>query len=148
MAHSPDKSFRVVALGWHKSNKKWSQNTADRLLASMNRHIFPVIGHQPVTSLKAQHFTALLKGIEGNGLLEMASRTRQHLCNIMRFAVQQGLVENNPAEHLDGVTVAPVRHHHPALPLERLPELLNRIENYQQGHHGRHADVASVYSFK
>jgi hypothetical protein len=32
--------FKTVALAWHKSNKKWSQNTADRLLASMNNHIF------------------------------------------------------------------------------------------------------------
>lgn len=132
-SHSPEKSFKAVALGWHKSNKTWSENHASRLLASMSNHIFPVIGNQSVTTLKAQHFTALLKGIEDKGLLEVASRTRQHLCNIMRFAVQQGLVENNPAMHLDGVTAAPVRHHYPALPLERLPELLSRVENYQQG---------------
>ncbi|WP_330985466.1 MULTISPECIES: tyrosine-type recombinase/integrase [Enterobacterales] len=132
-SHAPEKSFKAVALGWHKSNKTWSENHASRLLASMSNHIFPVIGSQSVTTLKAQHFTALLKGIEDKGLLEVASRTRQHLCNIMRFAVQQGLVDNNPAMHLDGVTAAPVRHHHPALPLERLPELLGRVENYQQG---------------
>lgn len=133
VSHSPEKSFKAVALGWHKSNKTWSENHASRLLASMSNHIFPVIGSQSVTTLKAQHFTALLRGIEDKGLLEVASRTRQHLCNIMRFAVQQGLVENNPAMHLDGVTAAPVRHHYPALPLERLPELLSRVENYQQG---------------
>ncbi|WP_419894879.1 hypothetical protein, partial [Pseudomonas aeruginosa] len=31
----------------------------------------------------------LLKGIEEKGLLEVASRTRQHLSNIMRHAVHQ-----------------------------------------------------------
>lgn len=132
-ACTPEKLFKTVALAWHKSNKKWSQNTADRLLASLNRHIFPVIGHLSVSELKPRHFIDLLKGIEGKGLLEVASRTRQHLSNIMRYAVHQGLIDNNTAASLDGVTTPPVRHHYPALPLERLPELIERIEGYHQG---------------
>lgn len=132
-ACTPEKLFKTVALEWHKSNKKWSQNTADRLLASLNRHIFPVIGHLPVTELKPRHFIDLLKGIEAKGLLEVASRTRQHLSNIMRHAVHQGLIDSNPAANLDGVTAPPVRRHYPALPLERLPELIERIEAYHQG---------------
>ncbi|SWX47977.1 integrase [Klebsiella pneumoniae] len=132
-ARSPEKVFKTVALAWHKSNKKWSQNTADRLLASMNRHIFPVIGHLSVTELKPRHFIDLLKSIEEKSLLEVASRTRQHLCNIMRHAVHQGFIDSNPAANLDGVTAPPVKRHYPALPLERLPELLGRIDGYQQG---------------
>ena len=60
-------------------------------------------------------------------------RTRQHLCNIMRHAVHQGFIDSNPAANLDGVTAPPVKRHYPALPLERLPELLGRIDGYQQG---------------
>ncbi|MCV5388916.1 integrase, partial [Escherichia coli] len=41
--------------------------------------------------------------------------------------------ENNPAQHLEGVTAPPVKNHYPALPLERLPELFERIGDYQQG---------------
>lgn len=51
----------------------------------------------------------------------------------MRYAVHQGLIENNPAANLDGVTAPPVKNHYPALPLERLPELLTRINCYQKG---------------
>lgn len=133
IACSPDKCFKAVALAWHKSNKKWSADYAARLLASMNNHIFPATGHLPVTLLKTQHFTALLRNIEEKGFLEVASRSRQQLCNIMRYAVQQGLIENNPAMNLEGVTSAPVKNHYPALPLEQLPELLRRIDGYQQG---------------
>ncbi|HCA9524853.1 TPA: tyrosine-type recombinase/integrase [Klebsiella variicola subsp. variicola] len=131
--YTPEKVFKIVALAWHKSNKKWSQNTADRLLARLNNHVFPVIGHLSVLELKPRHFIDLLKGIEEKGLLEVASRTRQHLSNIMRHAVHQGLIDSNPAANLDGVTAPPVRRHYPALPLERLPELLERIEAYHQG---------------
>lgn len=132
-SRTPEKVFKNVALAWHKSNRKWSQNTADRLLASMNNHIFPVIGNLPVSELKPRHFIDLLKRIEEKGLLEVASRTRQHLSNIMRHAVHQGLIDTNPAANLGGVTTPPVRRHYPALPLERLPELLERIGAYHQG---------------
>jgi len=47
--------------------------------------------------------------------------------------VQQGLVENNPAMNLKGVTAPPVKHHYSALPLEHLPELHTLIDSYQQG---------------
>lgn len=60
---TPEKLFKTVALAWHKSNKKWSQNTADRLLASLNNHIFPVIGHLSFSELKPRHFIDLLKSI-------------------------------------------------------------------------------------
>lgn len=129
----PETVFKNVALAWHKSNRNWSQNTADRLLASLNNHVFPVIGHMSVSELKPRHFIDLLKGIEGKGLLEVASRTRQYLNNIMRHAVHQGLIDTNPAVNLEGVTTPPVRRHYPALPLERLPEMLERIESYHQG---------------
>lgn len=132
-ARSPEKTFKHVALSWHKSNRTWSENHASRLLASMNNHIFPVIGHLPVAELKPRHFIDLLKGIEQKGLLEVAARTRQHMYNIMRHAVHQGMIESNPASNLEGIIAAPVKRHYPTLPLERLPELLNRIDGYHQG---------------
>ncbi|HFI3608362.1 TPA: tyrosine-type recombinase/integrase [Escherichia coli] len=132
-ACSPEKCFKAVALAWHKTNKKWSADYAARILASMENHIFPAVGHLPVAKLKTQDFTALLRVIEDKGFLEVASRTRQQLSNIMRYAVWQGLTESNPAQHLEGVVSSPVKNHYPALPLERLSELLGRIGDYQQG---------------
>ena len=147
-SRTPEKVFKNVALAWHKSNRKWSQNTADRLLASLNNHIFPGIGNLPVSELKPRHFIDLLKGIEEKGLLEVASRTRQHLSNIMRHAVHQELIDTNPAANLGGVTTPPVRRHYPALPLERLPELLERIGAYHQGRElTRHAVLLMLHVF-
>ena len=147
-SRTPEKVFKNVALAWHKSNRKWSQNTADRLLASLNNHIFPVIGNLPVSELKPRHFIDLLKGIEEKGLLEVASRTRQHLSNIMRHAVHQELIDTNPAANLGGVTTPPVRRHYPAMPLERLPELLERIGAYHQGRElTRHAVLLMLHVF-
>lgn len=51
----------------------------------------------------------------------------------MQHAVHQGMIESNPASNLEGIIAAPVKRHYPALPLERLPELLSRIDGYHQG---------------
>ena len=50
----------------------------------------------------------------------------------MRHAVHQELNRYEPAANLGGVTTPPVRRHYPAPPLERLPELLERIGAYHQ----------------
>ncbi|MBS0847055.1 integrase arm-type DNA-binding domain-containing protein [Citrobacter sp. JGM124] len=132
-ARSPEKCLKAVALDWHNKNKTWSQNHKMRLLVSMHNHIFPAIGHMLVSELKARHFIDLLKAIENRGALEVASRTRQHLCSIMRHAVHQDLIEHNPVESLKGITTPPPKRHHPALCLSALPLLQTRIEQYQQG---------------
>lgn len=49
-SRSPEKSFRDVALDWHKSNRTWSENHAARLLASMNNHLFRLSGTSPSRS--------------------------------------------------------------------------------------------------
>lgn len=51
-----------------------------------------------------------------------------------RDGIRKLLAQNiNPAQHLEGVVASPVKNHYPALPLERLPELLDHIGDYQQG---------------
>nr|WP_085842334.1 integrase arm-type DNA-binding domain-containing protein [Klebsiella pneumoniae] len=139
---------KMLALNINPVQQRAAERTADRLLASLNNHIFPVIGNLPVSELKPRHFIDLLKGIEEKGLLEVASRTRQHLSNIMRHAVHQELIDTNPAANLGGVTTPPVRRHYPALPLERLPELLERIGAYHQGRElTRHAVLLMLHVF-
>ncbi|WP_420843500.1 phage integrase central domain-containing protein [Lonsdalea britannica] len=87
-------------------------NRRTRPLACLSNYVFPAIGNHPITELKTRHFTALLKGTEKNGLLEIASRARQHLCNIMRYAVQQGWVGNNPELDLVSVTASSVKRYY------------------------------------
>jgi integrase len=51
----------------------------------------------------------------------------------MRYAVQNGLIESNPALDLSGAIIPPHEKHRPALSLKRLPEFLQRLDIY----HGR-----------
>lgn len=46
------------------------------------------------------------------------------------MAVQHGIIDINPANDLQGATATRKTAHRPALPLERLPELLTRMDAY------------------
>ena len=78
--------------------------------------------------LKAKAAKRALKAAEQRDTLELASRLRQYTTGVMRYAVQHGYIETNPASDLVGATATRKAQHRPALPLERLPELLQRIE--------------------
>lgn len=48
----------------------------------------------------------------------------------MRFAVQNGLIDYNPAQEIAGEVATAKRQHRTALELNRIPELLHRIDHY------------------
>ena len=69
-----------------------------------------------------------IKAIEKSGPLEVASRLQQRMTAIMRYAVQNGLTDYNPAQEMAGNVATAKRQHRPALELSRTPELLHRID--------------------
>jgi integrase len=48
----------------------------------------------------------------------------------MRYAVQSGLIDYNPAQEMAGAVASGNRQHRPALELKRIPELLQKIDGY------------------
>jgi integrase len=48
----------------------------------------------------------------------------------MRYAVQSGLLDYNPAQEMFGAVASSNRQHRPALELKRTRELLQRIDSY------------------
>jgi integrase len=48
----------------------------------------------------------------------------------MRYAVQSGLIDYNPAQEMAGAVASGNRKHRPALELKRIPELLQKIDGY------------------
>ncbi|SUF18332.1 integrase [Salmonella enterica] len=67
---------------------------------------------------------------EKKGNLETAARIQQRTTAVMRYAVQESLIASNPANDLTGAIAPPPKNHYPALPLEKMPELLERLEGY------------------
>lgn len=93
--------------------------------------MFPVIGKRYLSDLKTRDLLVPLKKAEASGHYELASRLQQRIMTVMRYAVHNALIEQNPANDLAGAVVSAKSVHRPALSLERLPELMNRLELYK-----------------
>ena len=125
------RTFRHTAMAWHTSSLKlWSEAHAGKILTCLKRYVFPVIGAMDIAEIETRHLAQLVKAIDDKGVHDVAGRVRQHLTKIMRHAVQQGVIKYNPAYDLEGVVTPLVTRHHPALPLNRLPELLEKMDDY------------------
>ncbi|ELO76538.1 TPA: tyrosine-type recombinase/integrase [Salmonella enterica subsp. enterica serovar Enteritidis] len=126
------RTFKFIATAWHASCLKlWSEGHAEKILTCLKRYVFPDIGAMDIAKIETRHLAQLVKAIDDKGVHDVAGRVKQHLTKIMRYAVQQGVIKYNPAYDLDGVVTPTATQHHPALPLKRLPELLEKIDGYK-----------------
>ncbi|HBU6641683.1 TPA: tyrosine-type recombinase/integrase [Klebsiella aerogenes] len=124
------RTFEQLAIEWHATNKKWSEEHSRRVLKSLMDNLFPAIGKRNIAELKTRDLLAPIKAVELSGRLEVASRLQQRTTAIMRYAVQSGLLDYNPAQEMAGAVASSNRQHRPALQLKRIPELLKRIDSY------------------
>ncbi|EAA7390821.1 integrase arm-type DNA-binding domain-containing protein [Salmonella enterica] len=123
-------TFEVVARDWHASNQKWSASHSARVLKRLEDNLFAAIGKRNIADLKTRDLLVPIKAVESSGRLEVAARLQQRTTAIMRFAVQSGLIDYNPAQDIAGAVATAKRQHRAALELNRIPELLHRIDHY------------------
>jgi len=123
-------TFESVARDWHASNQKWSESHSGRVLKSLEDNLFDAIGKRNIAELKTRDLLIPIKAVEVSGRLEVAARLQQRTTAIMRFAVQSGLIDYNPAQELAGAIATAKRQHRASLDFDRIPELLHRIDSY------------------
>ncbi|GAA5107527.1 integrase arm-type DNA-binding domain-containing protein [Orbus sasakiae] len=124
-------TFEVIAKKWCKSQLKWSEPHRHRVFRTLELNLFPIIGAKEISQLTTKSLLIPIRNVEGQGKTELASRLQQRIHSIMRYAVQQGLIDYNPAQDLMGCVMKQKVVHRPALELEQIPTLLQRIDNYK-----------------
>ncbi|ELE9456948.1 integrase arm-type DNA-binding domain-containing protein [Salmonella enterica] len=124
-------TFETVTRQWHRSNKKWSESHSEKVLKSMETHVFPLIGSRDITSLKTPDLLLPVRAAETKEIFEIAARLQQRITAVMRYAAQSGIISYNPAMDMAGALTTVKRQHRPALPLNRISELLVRLDGYK-----------------
>ncbi|HFK3992036.1 TPA: tyrosine-type recombinase/integrase [Citrobacter freundii] len=132
-AASENRTFEHIATKWHTSSLKlWSTGHANKILTCLKRYAFSDdVAEMDIAKIETRHLTQLLQSIDDKGFHDTAGRMRQYLTKIMRYAVQKGFIQYNPAFDLDGVVTPAVTRHLPALSLHCLHKLLENIDNYR-----------------
>jgi integrase len=124
-------TFEDIAHKWLTGNNRWSEPHATKIRRSLELHVFPLIGRLPIAGLKTADLLVPLRTAEKKGNIETAARIQQRTTAIMRYAVQEGLIESNPANDLAGAIAPAQKNHYPALLLEKLPDMQKRFDNYK-----------------
>lgn len=134
------RSFSIVAKAWFSTKTKWSEDYGDAVWKRLETYVFPAIGDKDVAELDTGDLLVPVKKVEALGYLEVAMRIQQYITAILRHAVQQKLIRHNPAYDMEGAVQKPQTEHRPALELEEIPQLLNKIAEYK----GRRLTILAI----
>jgi len=94
---------------------------------SLELHVFPNLGKVPIHKITATKTIETLKPIAAKGSLETIKRLCQRLNEIMVYAVNTGLIKNNPLTGISKAFKKPAKQHLPTLKPEELPYLLHTL---------------------
>ncbi|EJX0633462.1 integrase arm-type DNA-binding domain-containing protein [Salmonella enterica] len=140
-------TFRQIAMNWHGEHRRWSEHYANTIQRRLEMYVFPDIGDSLIDQITTETLLFTLRKVENKGFLEITARLKNYVTEIMRYAVKKQLIKSNPALDLDGEFTPPETSHYPALPLDKLPELLTRTDSYCGRLLTRYALKLSLLSF-
>lgn len=125
-------TFRNIANEWHEKQKgTWTKDHAENVLRTLKRDVYPVIGEQPIKDIRTLDCLAAIRAVEARGALDVASRVKQRISSVFRYAIQTARCDYNPADQLQGVIETRRVTHMPSLPPDALPAFLEQLESYQ-----------------
>lgn len=126
-------TFKAVALAWmDHADTRWTDGTRATLLASLENHVFPLIGAKPVSAVRPADVRQLVQAVEATGARETAGRVFQRVRAIFRYAVAHELVDADPTYPLKPSEILrpQVVKHRAALSERELPAFLKCLADY------------------
>ncbi|QEH25679.1 tyrosine-type recombinase/integrase [Histophilus somni] len=117
-----------VAKDWRemKSSKVEADTMKDqwRLL---ELHLFPHLGNMPISDITAPFTRMKLQKLADDKKFEMLKKVIRGLNEIMRFAVNAGLIQFNPTANLQELFPSGEVQHRPSIHPDKLPQFLEAV---------------------
>jgi integrase len=109
-------SFEVVAREWFDKFKTTrTEGHTSKIIARLERDIFPWLGAQPIASISAPDVLAVLRRIEDRGAIETAHRAKGDISMVMRYGISTGRATRDPCPDLKGALAPSVPRHFAAI---------------------------------
>jgi integrase len=127
-------SFEAVAREWHATVHvaKVSAGHAARTLIRLEQDVFPWLGGQTISEIKAPQLLQSMRRIESRGAIETAHRALQACGQVFRYAIATGRAERDPTPDLRGALKPVLVTHMAAITdPQRVGQLLRAIEDYK-----------------
>ena len=102
-------SFEAIGREWFaKMKPEWADSHADKIMARLERDVFPWLGTRPVAEVTAVEVLTTLKRISDRGAKDTAKRAQQDCGGVFRYAIQTGRASYNPIPDLRGALPAAI----------------------------------------
>lgn len=127
-----ENSFEVVGREWFaKMKPEWADSHADKIMARLERDIFPWLGKRPIAEVAAVEVLTTLRRISDRGAKDTAKRAQQDCGGVFRYAIQTGRASYNPIPDLRGALPAAIGGNFAAItdPI-KVGELLRAIDGF------------------
>jgi integrase len=127
---APAMTFRQVARQWME-RQDVAEITANKSRWIFESFLFPDLGDRPIGEITARELLDVLRKVEAAGMLETAKRAKIKAGQVFRFAVLEGVVDNDPTTSLRGALKPPkVKHHAAVVDPAKVGELLRAIDGF------------------
>lgn len=126
-------TFEAVAREWFaKFSPNWAEGHSSKIIARLERDLFPWIGDRPIADVEPPELLACLRRVEARGAIDTAHRAQQNAGQVFRYAIATGRSKRDPASDLKGA-IPPARHVHYSTITdpERIGALLRAIDGYR-----------------
>lgn len=126
-------SFEAIGREWFaKMKPEWADSHADKIMARLERDVFPWLGRRPIAELTAVEVLNTLKRISDRGAKDTAKRAQQDCGGVFRYAIQTGRASYNPIPDLRGALPTAIGGNFAAItdPV-KVGELLRAIEGFK-----------------
>lgn len=128
-ASRAENSLEVISRAWleqYAKRKPLEEHTKHKRIRKLENHLFPMLGSHSIDEIRPKDLRLVLNHIYEKSA-DNAQRIRADLVLIFSYAVQYGYIEVNHAREMESLDLSAPTNHRPALPLQRLPELIQRI---------------------
>jgi integrase len=128
-------TFEAVARRWlEKTASERAATTQEKVKNWLAKDLYPVIGSQPISTIKPRDVLVAVQRIEARGANESAHRVKSLCGQVFRFAVATGLAERDVTTDLKGALVSVQTNHFAAITEpHQVAKLLVAIHGYS-GH--------------
>lgn len=127
-----ENTFKAVAEKWLELQRgQLADSTISVTRRRLTNWIYPHLGSLPIMSIEPRVVLQVLRKIENKGKYETASRMRQRIGQVYRYAISEGLADRDPSADLRGLLKSPGSKNRAAIiKPDEVGQLLRAIDAY------------------
>lgn len=124
-----DNTFFAIAEQWFKfkTDQGLEEVTLKKAWRSLENHVFPYFKEIPITQVTAVKAIKALQPLNNNNKYETVKRVCRRLNEIMYYAVNMGMIDNNPLAKITDVFNSPKVKNQPTISPKELPEFMRAL---------------------